>query len=311
MSRVNIEGISGQPVAECNAALVADALTRSFEGYVMPVNVSARGYEHRFRPENVDPFASYVYLRETRPVAVVLVARRGWTSRIAAMAVAPEARGRGVGKRIMQGVIGEAVERCDRSVLLEVFEHNSPAVNLYKRLKFKPLRRLVGYHREPDGVVPDAAGPLSELDPLDFARVVAREGEPGLPWMLTAETLSGAVSPARAFHLDHRAYALIGDPHADVIRLTALVVPRAGRRDGWGTCLMQSLYAEYPDKAWSIPQIVPEGLATEFFTRSGWTLQDTNQLEMVLDLSQTCLSSTARTGVTSLTTSAETGLQRG
>src|SRR5918912_2151985 len=157
MSKTNIEGISERPVAECTAAQVADALTRSFEGYVMPVNVSAQGYERRFRPENLDPFASYVYFREARPVAIVLIARRGWTSRIAAMAVAPEARRKGFGKRIMQGVIRGAVARGDRSMLLEVFEHNTPAVNLYKGLGFSPIRRLVGYHREPGGATPDTA----------------------------------------------------------------------------------------------------------------------------------------------------------
>jgi len=140
MSQVNIEGISIQPTTECTAAQVADALTRSFGGYVMPVNVSAQGYERRFRPENVDPFASYVYFRETRPVAIVLLAPRCWTSRVAAVAVTPEARG--------------------------------------------------------------------------------------------------------------------------------------------------SVIAKNPDKAWSIPQIVPEGLAPGFFARCGWELQDTNSLEMVLDLSQ-------------------------
>src|SRR5215211_5446484 len=285
MSHVNFQDISKRPVAACTTAQVADALTRSFEGYVVPVNVSPEAYERRFRPENVDPFASYVYFRETRPVAVVLVARRGWTSRIAAMAVAPEARGKGLGKRIMQGVIDEAVERGDRSMLLEVFEHNTPAANLYEGLGFEPLRRLVGYHHGPGGAAPNGADTLSELDPLAFARVVAREGEPNLPWMLAAETLSGAVSPARAFHLDHRAYVLIEDPDADVISLTALLVPRANRRNGWGTRLMQTLLATYPDRAWSIPQTVPEELAPEFFARCGWKLMDTNQLEMVLDLS--------------------------
>jgi ribosomal protein S18 acetylase RimI-like enzyme len=286
MSPANIEGISRRPVAECTAAQVADALTRSFEGYVMPVEVSARGYELRFRPENVDPFASYAYFRETRPVAVVLVARRGWVSRIAAMAVAPEARGKGLGKRIMRGVIDEAVGRGDRSVLLEVFEHNTPAVKLYEGLGFEPLRRLVGYRHDPGGAVSEGADHLSELDPLAFARVVAREGEPDLPWMLAAETLSGMVSPARALHLDHRAYVLIGNPEANIISLTALVVPRANRRHGWGTRLLQALLATHPDKAWAIPQIVPAELAPDFFARCGWELMDTNQLEMVLDLSQ-------------------------
>jgi GNAT superfamily N-acetyltransferase len=76
----------------------------------MAANVSAQGYERRFRPENVDPFASYVYFRETGPVAVLLIARRDWPSRVAAMAVAamavaPEARGVGFSKRIMERVI--------------------------------------------------------------------------------------------------------------------------------------------------------------------------------------------------------------
>jgi ribosomal protein S18 acetylase RimI-like enzyme len=286
MSRAIQESISRRPVAECTAAQVANALTKSFEGYVMPVNVTAQGYERRFRPENVDSFASYVYFRETRPVAVVLVARRGWTSRIAAMAVAPDARGTGLGKLIMQNVIDEAVERDDRSVLLEVFEHNTPAVKLYEGLGFRPSRRLVGYHHDPEGAAPEVTDTMYELDPLAFARVVAREGEPGLPWMLAAETLSGAVSPVRAFHIDHRAYALIGDPEANVIPLVALVVPRAYRRNGWGTRLMQTLFARYPDRAWSIPQIVPEELAPTFFGRCGWTPMDTNQLEMVLDLTR-------------------------
>ena len=252
----------------------------------MPVNVSAQGYERRFRPENLDPFASYVYFREARPVAVLLVARRGWSSRIAAMAVAPEVRGKGVGRQIMQRAIRDAVSRGDHSVILEVFEHNKPAVNLYTGLGFDPLRRLVGYHRGPGGTAPDTADTLSELDLLDFARVVASEGEPGLPWMLAAETLSGTVSPARAYHLDHHAHALIGYPGGAVITLTALVVPRIHRRKGWGTRLMQALYGAFPGRRWSIPAIVPEDLAPTFFTRCGWELQDTNQLEMVLDLSQ-------------------------
>lgn len=284
---MNLDDISDLPVAECTASGVADALTRSFEGYVMPVNVSARGYEHRFRAEHVDPFASYVYFRETMPVGVILIARRGWNSRVAAMAVVPEVRGSGLGKRIMRRAIREAVARGDRSVVLEVFEHNAPAVKLYTGLGFSPLRRLVGYGREPGGAGLEATHTLSELDPLDFARVVAREGEAGLPWMLAAETLSGAVSPARAYHLDHRAYALVGDTGENTILLTALVVPRTHRRNGWATRLMRALHAEYPDRAWTIPQVVPEGLATGFFTRNGWTLQDTSQLEMVLDLSQT------------------------
>jgi hypothetical protein len=50
----------------------------------MPVNVDARGYERQLRPEKVGPFASYIYFGEAGLVAVVLIAHREWTSRIAA-----------------------------------------------------------------------------------------------------------------------------------------------------------------------------------------------------------------------------------
>ncbi|HEX2740229.1 MAG TPA: GNAT family N-acetyltransferase, partial [Rubrobacter sp.] len=141
-------------------------------------------------------------------------------------------------------------------------------------------------HRGPNGLAPDYAATLSELDPLDFARVSASEGEPDLPWMLAAETLSAAVSPARAYHLDHHAYAMIGDPETEVVTLTALVVPRVHRRKGWGNRIMQALYAAFAKQSLAIPATVPEDLAPAFFTRCGWRLQDTSQLEMGLELSQ-------------------------
>jgi hypothetical protein len=48
MFEVTLDGISGRLVAECTAVQVADALTRSFEGHVIPVNVNARGFEHLY-----------------------------------------------------------------------------------------------------------------------------------------------------------------------------------------------------------------------------------------------------------------------
>lgn len=44
-------------VAECTSGEVAVALTRSFEGYLVPVGASARAYERRFSIEDLDPFS--------------------------------------------------------------------------------------------------------------------------------------------------------------------------------------------------------------------------------------------------------------
>ena len=50
--------------------------------------MDARAYERRFGAQNLDAFASRVYSLDGSPVGVLLVARRGWTSRVAAMDVA-------------------------------------------------------------------------------------------------------------------------------------------------------------------------------------------------------------------------------
>lgn len=283
--RVANDDIYGRPVAECTAAQVAYALTRSFEGYLLGrVNISAGAYESRFRAEDLDPFASRVYLLSGELAGILLVTRRGWTSRIAGMGVVPKMRGRGLGRRIMQGAIRDARKRGDRSILLETFEQNAAAVRLYAGLGFSVRRKLYGYSRKAR-TQPQTPDTISELDPLDFARVVVREGEPDLPWMLAAETISSAAPPARAYHLDHHAYALVCNPEAEALTLRSLIVPRKDRRQGWGMRLLRALYAAFPARDWEIPAIVPESSAHEFLTELDWKREPLNQLEMSLDLS--------------------------
>ena len=123
----SIPAITARPVAACTAEEVAAALGRGFEGYLVPLRFTAQAYERRFRAENLDPYASRVYEREGAPVGVMLIARRGWTSRVAAMGFAPEVRGQGLGRRFLAEAIAEAKARGDRTMVLEVFEQNPPA----------------------------------------------------------------------------------------------------------------------------------------------------------------------------------------
>jgi ribosomal protein S18 acetylase RimI-like enzyme len=277
------ENVVSRPLAEVTAAYAAAAMQHCFEGYIVPIRTTPETWERRFRGEHLDPFASRVYERDGQAAAVLFVCRRGWTSRVGGMAVAADARGQGLGRRVMQDAIGDARARGDRTLLLEVIEQNTPAVKLYKSLGFRMARRLVGYRWDP---VPlkGPAGALREIDPLQLARVVVREGEPELPWMLCAETLSAATLPARAWSLENRAFALIGNPDADTLALAALVVPRAHRRQGWGTRMLRALATAFPGRPMQAVAIVPDDLAPEFFARAGWERQGISQYEMRLDL---------------------------
>ena len=73
---------------EFTASQLAEAVTTCFEGYIMPFNIDGPGFERRFRPEGLDAQSSVVLMAEDQPAAVCLIARQGWTSRVAAMAIA-------------------------------------------------------------------------------------------------------------------------------------------------------------------------------------------------------------------------------
>jgi ribosomal protein S18 acetylase RimI-like enzyme len=186
--------LTSRTVAECTSEEVTAAVVHCFQGYLVPMRLNAERYEARSRAENLDPFASKVYSAGQSPAAVAMIARRGWTSRLAAMAVAPDFRGRGVGKHVMKIGLKEATVRKDRAMILEVFEQNPAAVSLYTGLGFRPIRRLVGYDFKPQGA--DLGGSdserLHEIDPLIVARLIATDGEPDLPWMLMPETLAAS-----------------------------------------------------------------------------------------------------------------------
>ncbi|OGC90391.1 MAG: ribosomal-protein-alanine N-acetyltransferase [candidate division Zixibacteria bacterium RBG_16_53_22] len=64
-------------------------------------------------------------------------------------AVAPDHRGRGIAKLLMNRILEIAKEReCDL-IFLEVRESNQPARSLYESYEFKVVGRRVGYYRNP------------------------------------------------------------------------------------------------------------------------------------------------------------------
>jgi ribosomal-protein-alanine N-acetyltransferase len=65
------------------------------------------------------------------------------------LAVAPEARGQGLGARLLQSALDCLSEAGAREVFLEVREGNVAAQNLYQRRGFRPIARRAGYYRNP------------------------------------------------------------------------------------------------------------------------------------------------------------------
>jgi ribosomal protein S18 acetylase RimI-like enzyme len=278
-------GVTGHPAMVFTTTSLAEIMTKCFEGYVVTQVMTAEMFDSRFRRENLDLQLSRVLMEGERPIGIVLVARRGWTARIAAMGIHPDFRGRRLGWHALKEVIDDLRRIGDRRLVLEVIDSNEPALRLYKSLGFKVRRRLAGYKR-PAGVEDaSATAKLIETDPLMVARMVAGEGVADLPWIMAAETLAAAAAPARGLYLSDLAAAIVEPvPQPDSLALRTLVVPRHARGRGVGRRMIQAIAAAYPGKALVVSANFPADLFPGFFASTGFEKTPIGQFEMELDI---------------------------
>lgn len=68
---------------------------------------------------------------------------------LANLAVTPEARGRGIGRAMLQSLIDDATRRGVGDLYLEVRESNAAARGLYLAFGFEEIGRRRGYYRRP------------------------------------------------------------------------------------------------------------------------------------------------------------------
>jgi ribosomal-protein-alanine N-acetyltransferase len=72
---------------------------------------------------------------------------------ILTLAVAPQARGKGLGRALLSAAIGEAQRRGAGAIFLEVGSDNPAALALYARLGFANVGSRKGYYRGRDALV--------------------------------------------------------------------------------------------------------------------------------------------------------------
>jgi GNAT superfamily N-acetyltransferase len=260
-------------------------LNQGFESYFVPIQFNAAQFLTMVRKDGIDLTSSRVLLADGAPSGVALIARRGWTSRLAAMGISLGMRGKGAGTWFMKELIREACERGEREMVLEVIEQNGPAVALYKKSGFEIVRRLVGFERSAKSYHP-LAGPdfapdpgiLEEIDIRTVSILISYFGLPDLPWQLSGESIAQTNPPARAYK-NGPAYAVISNPNAEhVVVWTVLVEPDA-RGKNLGVQMLKNVIANHPGKAWHVPAIFPEEF-TKLFERTGFEKEDLSQWQM-------------------------------
>lgn len=257
---------------------LADLLNAGYENYTIPVAFDAAAIGRRIIAEHIDLGASHVLVSGNEPCGVMMVARRGATSRLAALGIAKSRRGQGLGRQAVALAQAEAVARGDSLMTLEVITTNLAAQRTYAACGFTVTRQLVGYE-----CAPVAAAPLGDEYEVCSAEAVlpllSRAMPAGLSWQIAPASLAGVLSPASGLRRrDGRAAALF-DASGPAPRLLSFGVAPEAQRRGLGSALLGALVQATPGP-WRISALVPETLVDGFLTGRGWQRSALAQFEM-------------------------------
>lgn len=255
-------------------------LNQGFEGYFIPIQIEIADFLTMLHKDGIDLTASRVLITDQQPSGIALIARRGWTSRLAAMGITKEKRGMGAGSWFMEQLIKEAFQRGEREMSLEVIEQNQSAVKLYQKSGFQTVRRLIGLLRK--DAKEKEMEPLQEIDLREMGRLISQHGLSDLPWQLSGESIAQMNPPARAYRKG-QAYVAISDPDAEHVVIWSLLVEEEARRKGLGTNILKSLIANHGGKTWHVPAIFPEEFEN-VFVRADFEREDLSQWQMRLAL---------------------------
>lgn len=251
-------------------------LNRSFEGYLVPIQFNMIAFTNLLRKDSIDLMTSKVLTVDGQPCGIALLARRGWTNRLAAMGLAKQMRGKGAGTWFLKELIKEAGERGEREMVLEVIEQNEPAVNLYRKHGFESMRRLIGCVRTEEGEA--RSSDLQDLDLREMGRLVSCYGLPDLPWQLSGESIAQMNPPARAYRSGPACIA-VSNPDLDQVVIWSLLVEAHARGQGLGTEMLKAMIAHHPGKRWQMPAVLPEEL-WKTFERAGFEKENVSQWQM-------------------------------
>ena len=270
-----------KPASDFPLIDLTQLLNLSFENYLVPIAFNLSQFLTMVRKDSVDLSASRVLLADEDPAGIALIARRGWTSRLAAMGVVQSQRGKGAASWFMKKLIREARERNDHEMVLEVIEQNEYAVRLYKKCGFQSVRRLIGLIRK--DASESIKNSLEEIDSREAGALISQYGLTDLPWQLAGETIAHLNPPACAYR-NGPALVVTSNPDAEHVVIWSLLVEPQARGKQLSVAMLKNVIAHHKDKAWHVPAIFPEEFG-KLFERAGFEKEELSQWQMRLSLS--------------------------
>ena len=281
--RIGNMNFDSRPASDYPLPDLIEILNRGFESYLVPIHLNLSQFLTMVRKDSIDLTSSRVLLVDEKPSGIALIARRGWGSRLAAMGIATDTRGKGAGSWLMERLLQEAREREDREMVLEVIEQNEAAIKLYQKFGFQTIRRLIGLIRK--DATEFESDDLHEMDVREMGGLISQYGLPNLPWQLSGETIAQMTPPVRAY-CKEQAYIVISDPNAEHVVIWSLLVKPDARGNDLGVEMLRTVITNHAGKTWHVPAIYPEELG-RVFERAGFVREELSQWQMKLQISAT------------------------
>ena len=269
--------LTAVPATQFSIEQLTTILCDCFEDYLVPVTLSVEVFVQRFSAEGLSLLDSCVWLDGDVPAAMAVVARRGDEARLAAFAMRPAYRGKGVGRRLMTPLIDALRAQGVRRMWLEVIRDNHAAVALYQSLGFEVRHGLCGYLSTQ--AASGESSVLQEYDVLALTRRAGAELNGQLPWLMDPLTFS--TLPCRALSLHQQAFAVLATLSSRP-QLQFLWVDPAARGRGLGQEMLRALAQRFPGLGTSVT--IPERF-TPLFHAAGYTPMVLKQYEMSAALS--------------------------
>jgi GNAT superfamily N-acetyltransferase len=274
-----------QPAVEFPLATLCDIINRSFKGYIAgDINFTPPILAGFLTSSGVHLTRSLVVLQDGEPAGIAMLARRGWSVRVALMGVIADFQNQGVGRWLLAQIAEAAKTSGDRTLVLEVIEQNPRAVHLYEAGGYRRIRRLMGYDlpASNQNISSNTTTALEQVDIIEAAQHIAAWEAADLPWQCSGFSLVKGGTPNIAYHAED-CYAICSNPEAETITLLGLAVPPEQQRKGVATGLVAKLIAAHPVKDWHVSPICPEEYGA-IFLRNGFTANPLNQFQMALTL---------------------------
>ncbi|GEM49341.1 GNAT family N-acetyltransferase [Deinococcus cellulosilyticus] len=263
------------PATSYSLATLNDIFVGSFQGYFVPIPNDLRMFAYRLRSEHIDLTESLVAEVDGQHAGISLTARRLGKTRLAGLGVYPEYRKLGIGQKLTSAFMQPALERQDE-VLLECFQANIGALQLYQKNGFEIRRNLLGY----SGQVAAGADPgLQKISLLEAVAFVREHAAPDLPWQISADTLISLLPTAQAYRLDNSVAIL--SQAGEHLYVRSLVTAPEDRNQGQATRLLKAIAAATGISSFQAIPVFPEDLIRPLAEKLGWQRSDLCQYELV------------------------------